>query len=120
MTRYPSVSRAIRAVLLLAMALPLGGIGSIEALFAPSANLWERWTANDPAATRSIDHGAWDRFLKTYVLASGDGINRVAYARVSGSDRLGLKVTSPVSPPSPSAAFPAPNSSPSGSTFTTR
>ena len=91
MTGYPRVSRAIRAVLLLAMALPLGGIGSIEALFAPSANLWERWTANDPAATRSIDHGAWDRFLKTYVLASGDGINRVAYGRVSGSDGLGLK-----------------------------
>ena len=91
MTRYPSVSRAIKAVLLLAMALPLGGISSIEALFAPSAELWERWTANDPAATRSIDHGAWDRFLKAYVGASDDGVNRVAYGRVSGSDGLGLK-----------------------------
>ena len=90
-TGYPRVSRAIRAVLLLAMALPLGGIGSIEALFAPSAELWARWTANDPAATRSIDHGAWDRFLKTYVFASDDGVNRVAYGRVSGGDGLGLK-----------------------------
>ncbi len=91
MIRHPPVSRAIKAVLLLAMALPLGGISSIEALFAPSANLWARWTANDPAATRSIDHGAWDRFLKTYVLAADDGVNRVAYGRVTNADRLGLK-----------------------------
>ena len=90
-TRYPPVSRAIKAVLLPAMALPLGGISGIEALFAPSANLWARWTANDPAATRSIDHGAWDRFLKTYVLAADDGVNRVAYGRVTNADRLGLK-----------------------------
>jgi hypothetical protein len=77
--------------LLLAMALPLGGLGSIEALFAPSAELWERWTTNDPAATRRIDHGPWDRFLKAYVLASDDGVNRVAYGRVTSVDRLGLR-----------------------------
>jgi hypothetical protein len=89
--RYLPVSRAIKALMVLAVALPLGGISSIEALFAPSAKLWERWTANDPAATRSIDHGAWDRFLKAYVLASDDGVNRVAYGRVTSTDRLGLK-----------------------------
>ncbi len=91
MTRSPAVSRAIEAVLLLAIALPLAGISSIEALFAPSADLWARWTANDAAATRSIDHGAWDRFLKIYVLAADDGVNRVAYGRVTNADGLGLK-----------------------------
>ncbi len=89
--RYLPISRAIKAVLLLAVALAVGGITSFEALFAPAAELWDKWTANDPAATRSIDHGAWDRFLKTYVLASDDGVNRGAYGRVTNADRLGLK-----------------------------
>ncbi len=40
------VSLALRWTLLLAVALPLGAISSFEALFAPRAELWERWTAH--------------------------------------------------------------------------
>ena len=57
---------------------------------APSADLWPRWQASDPASTRVIDHSAWDGFLQKYVQPSADGINRVAYARVSPADRNAL------------------------------
>lgn len=57
---------------------------------APRADLWERWTAHDPSAVTTIDHNPWDRFLKTYVSAFRDGVNRVAYARVSDTDRKRL------------------------------
>lgn len=57
---------------------------------APKADLWERWTVHDPSATATIDHSPWGRFLKTYVLAFPDGVNRLAYARVSETDRKRL------------------------------
>ena len=58
---------------------------------APEAELWERWTAHDPAATATIDHGGWERFVETYVTASPDGVNRLAYSRVSAADRAALE-----------------------------
>lgn len=64
--------------------------GWLEAMFAPKARLWERWTAHDPASTATIDHADWDRLLKAYVVANADGINRVAYGRVSAADRAVL------------------------------
>ncbi|MBM3521829.1 MAG: DUF547 domain-containing protein [Alphaproteobacteria bacterium] len=57
---------------------------------APKAELWARWQAQDASSTQRIDHGAWDAFLKRHVVASPDGVNRVGYARVSGSDKAGL------------------------------
>ncbi len=76
--------------MLVALVVPLGAIASIEALFAPGADLWQRWTAHDPAAAAAIDHAPWDRFAKTYVKPQPDGVNRVAYARVSAADRKAL------------------------------
>ena len=64
---------------------------SIEALFAPKAELWERWIANDPNATAGIDHGTWDRFLATYVSDGDDGVHRVAYGRVTDADKRALE-----------------------------
>ena len=58
---------------------------------APKAELWERWTAHDAAATTTVDHAVWDRFLKAYVTPSRDGVNRVAYARVTAADRDALE-----------------------------
>jgi hypothetical protein len=66
------------------------GIASFQALFAPSADLWPRWQAHDPAATETIDHAAWDRLLATYVIHGEDGINRFAYRRVTPADRATL------------------------------
>ena len=84
------VWRSLRVTVLVAMALPLGAATSIEALFAPRAELWERWTAHDPASAASIDHAAWDRFLETYLSKAKDGVNRVAYGRVTRADRQAL------------------------------
>jgi hypothetical protein len=59
---------------------------------APKANLWSRWQKHDPASTQKIDHSAWDRFLKRYVVASHpSGINRVRYGAVAPEDRAALK-----------------------------
>jgi hypothetical protein len=59
---------------------------------APKAELWPRWQKNDPANREKIDHSAWDRFLKKYVLSPHpSGINRVRYDGVASEDRAALK-----------------------------
>lgn len=63
------------------------GLAGRPAQAAPSAELWDRWTAHDEAATTVIDHGAWAAFLNSHVRPDGDGINRVPYGRISGTDR---------------------------------
>ncbi|MCP5366893.1 MAG: DUF547 domain-containing protein [Hyphomicrobiales bacterium] len=72
-------------------ALPLAGISSFEALFAPRADLWQRWTRHDPASSVRIDHGPWAAFLARYVRPGDDGINRVAYGQVTAADRAALE-----------------------------
>lgn len=54
-------------------------------LFGPA---WER-TA--PLQSNTVDHAAWDTFLKTYLSTDAKGINRLAYARVTASDRDALQ-----------------------------
>lgn len=58
---------------------------------APEAELWERWTAHDPASTAAIDHGRWNALIDTYLVPSPDGINRFAYGRVSRNDKRALE-----------------------------
>ena len=57
---------------------------------APKADLWDRWTAHDAASTATIDHSAWDSFLKAYVSEHPDGVTRIAYGQVSDADRRAL------------------------------
>jgi hypothetical protein len=59
---------------------------------APKADLWPKWQKHDPASTRQIDHSAWDKFLKTYLVAPHpSGINRLRYESVNEEDRKALK-----------------------------
>ncbi|HEU4342701.1 MAG TPA: DUF547 domain-containing protein [Candidatus Binatia bacterium] len=59
---------------------------------APKAELWPRWQKHDAASTARIDHGAWERFLKKYLVAPHpSGINRVRYDAVTPEDRSALK-----------------------------
>jgi hypothetical protein len=59
---------------------------------APKAELWPRWQNNDPANKEKIDHGAWDRFVKQYVISPHpSGIYRVRYHAVAFEDRAALK-----------------------------
>lgn len=57
---------------------------------APKAELWERWTTHEPNSSIKVDHSDWDAFLKTYVTTHRDGVNRVAYQRVSEFDKQAL------------------------------
>ena len=59
---------------------------------APSADLWERWTAHDPGSAASIDHAPWDRFLDRHVRTAPDGVNRLVYGQVGDEGRRALKV----------------------------
>ncbi len=90
----PSGTRAQRALhrLVLAAALSFGlsGYKSVESLFAPSAELWERWTAHDPRSSQGIDHSAWDKILARYLQTSPGDINRFSYGAVTASDREAL------------------------------
>ena len=61
--------------------------GSFEALFAPSAELWERWEAHDAGSTVGLDHGAWAAFLQRHVQPGTDGVSRIDYGAVGPSDR---------------------------------
>lgn len=62
-------------------------------LLAPAraGDLDATFSRNDPKATMTVDHSAWDRILKAYVVPSPDGVNRFAYGRVSARDREALK-----------------------------
>jgi hypothetical protein len=62
---------------------------SLAALAAPSADLWERWSAS--AANKvAVEHSEWNDFLGRNVKAGRDGINRIAYGKVSAADRKAL------------------------------
>ncbi len=81
----------IRLIVVVALAFPLGAIVSFEALFAPRAQLWERWTVHDPRAGDEIDHTTWDGLLEAYLVRDRNGVNRFAYGRVADGDRQALE-----------------------------
>ncbi|MGN8160024.1 DUF547 domain-containing protein [Salinisphaera sp. RV14] len=55
------------------------------------AKLWARWQAHDSQSTATIDNGAYDAFLKKYVVVHRDGPNGVRYGDVSSADRHKLE-----------------------------
>lgn len=62
-----------------------------QVLAAPAAELWPRWQKHDAASTRTIDHSAWQSFLKKYlVVAHPSGVNRLRYGGVSAEDKASL------------------------------
>jgi len=85
------VERTILAVKAIGTAVVCAiGLLATAAHAAPRAELWPRWAAHDPAATATIDHAAWDRFLKAHVAPDGDGLNRLGYGRIPAADRATL------------------------------
>ena len=74
----------------IALVLSLSGFTALESLFAPKADLWERWTTHDPNSGIVVEHGVWDKFLKTYVVADSTGLNRVSYGKVTEPDAKAL------------------------------
>lgn len=79
-----------RLIMAMLMAVCMAGLGSWPLAAAPKAILWEHWSAHDPDATDSIDHGAFAGFLARYLITGSDGINRIAYGRVTPADASAL------------------------------
>lgn len=69
----------------------LSGFTALEALFAPKAELWERWVAHDDQSTLKVDHGVWDRFLQSHVHTDQSGLNRIDYGAVPKPEFEALK-----------------------------
>jgi hypothetical protein len=91
MYRFVYRAPVLPALLLWFAILPgVAGAGAFERLFAPKAELWERWTQHDDSDPRRIDHADWERFIAAYASQSEDGVRRVAYGSVSDTDRAVL------------------------------
>ena len=58
---------------------------------APKAQLWARWQKHDTASAQKIDHSAWDRWLKQFVVNHPSGINRVRYQDIRSDDQKLLR-----------------------------
>ncbi len=75
----------LTAPALLAGALLLAALPAAS-LPASAASLAETFEGHDPMSRMTIDHAIWAELLDTYVTASGDGINRVDYGALAGSE----------------------------------
>jgi hypothetical protein len=64
---------------------------STAAMAAPAADLWPRWQAHDEDSTATIDHAAYDAFLRNYVVEHEHAPNGVRYDAVSDADHAKLK-----------------------------
>lgn len=85
-----SEALSMRIAKTLAMAVIFFGWASAQA--APKAELWARWQKHDAGSTQKINHGAWDSFLKQFVVAPHpSGIHRVRYQAVQPEDLRNLK-----------------------------
>jgi hypothetical protein len=60
---------------------PVAAGDPIESLFRPGTG----------GASRAVDHGAWDRLLKTYVRPAENGLNRIDYKRFKADGHATLK-----------------------------
>jgi len=90
-SQRPNIIRSgLRHGAIVTAALAVAGFASLESLFAPKAELWERWATADVTSTTTVDHADWDALLATYVSAGADAVNRFAYTGISEPDRLKL------------------------------
>ena len=88
--RWRARAGQLALVVLLAATLGACSQAKLESYFVPSADLWAKWQAHDAASTTVIDHGDWDRVLKTYIREDGTGLNRFNYAAVTAPDKAAL------------------------------
>jgi len=58
---------------------------------AEAANVTRIFAHHASGTGPVVDHSAWDKLLKTYVIHGSDGLNRVAYAKFKASGRRALK-----------------------------
>ena len=66
------------------------GLASSSGL-AGAASPAEAFSAFTKGSAATVDHSAWDKLLKAYVVPGSDGLNRVAYARFKAAGQADLK-----------------------------
>jgi len=74
-------------------AAAIGTIAAASALpaqAAPRAELWARWTANDPNSRATVNHNVWDAFTFQYVTRGSNGVALVNYENVIARDKASL------------------------------
>lgn len=76
-----------RAVM--AAALMLGAI--VASMPVKAASVAETFAPHAKGSTAIVDHAAWDKLLKTYVVPGRDGVNRVRYAKFKSDGHAALK-----------------------------
>ena len=73
---------------LIRLSLTMTALTSAPSAWAASTDqLWAHWSTHDPQSTVSVDHQPWQTLLSRYVVASDDGINRVAYSDFDESSK---------------------------------
>lgn len=80
---------AVQAVRTLLVALSVGAMALPSR--ARAATPQELFAKAASGSTRTVDHSAWDRLLKTYVHPGTDGLNRVDYAALKREAHPALK-----------------------------
>jgi len=75
------------AFLFLSVSSVFSYAGAFEQLFAPKPELIEVWLVHNPDSSQVILHNDWDAFLKINIKPDGQGVNRIAYAAVTESDK---------------------------------
>ncbi|MEM8792869.1 MAG: DUF547 domain-containing protein [Pseudomonadota bacterium] len=85
MPSQPALSKSIsRAVTGAAFALAGMVMVAGTASAAPEAELWDRWTAHDPASTVTVDHSAWDALTRKHISGGGATVALVDYQGIAG------------------------------------
>ncbi|MEM1044582.1 MAG: DUF547 domain-containing protein [Pseudomonadota bacterium] len=83
------LARIATALFVVAAGALFSGFSSLERFAAPSSKLSDRhWLQSGSA--RFDDNAAYQDFLDTYLRTDRNGVNRVAYGRVSAADRKRL------------------------------
>ncbi len=78
---------ARRAVM--AAVLVLGAIAA--SMPAKAASVAETFAPHAKGSTVTVDHAAWDKLLKSYVVPGQDGVSRVRYAKFKAEGHAALK-----------------------------
>lgn len=82
---------ALRTGFIGAVFLLTTAFGSGERIFAPSAEVWERWEKSIASSPATIRHEAWSTFLNRHVIAHTESANRLDYAGITDEDRQMLE-----------------------------
>ncbi len=80
----------VRIRIFIVAAAAILSLQGIPAAAAPKAELWERWQAHDPKSKIRIVHAEWAEILHKYLRKNPDGVNRLAYEKVSPAVKSSL------------------------------